>query len=182
MRGCFVAKAIKQVRFEGNRVTMACGKLGSGTMQRCVSGVRGWIAGVLAALVLLGSLAVAEEPAPPTAGVEPWQSVIDSQIEAFRAKDAAGAFQWAGAGFQVAFPSPEAFFAAIVGSGYAPIMESRSHSFGKFQKLGDKSVLQEVKLLGNDQGLYEAFYMLAEEANGWRVQGVQLAKQPGVGI
>lgn len=151
-------------------------------MQRLATGVWIWLAGALAALLLLGATAWAEEPVAPAATAEPWQSVITSQIEAFRAKDAPGAFQWAGAGFQVAFPSPEAFFAAIVGSGYAPIMESRSHSFGKFQKLGDKSVLQEVKLLGNDQGLYEAFYMLAEEANGWRVQGVQLAKQPGVGI
>lgn len=151
-------------------------------MQRLATGVWIWLAGALAALLLLGATAWAEEPVAPTATAEPWQSVITNQIEAFRAKDAPGAFQWAGAGFQVAFPSPEAFFAAIVGSGYAPIMESRSHSFGKFQKLGDKSVLQEVKLLGNDQGLYEAFYVLAEEANGWRVQGVQLAKQPGVGI
>jgi hypothetical protein len=145
-------------------------------------GVKVWVASALAALLVFAAPARAEEPAAPAAAVEPWQSVITSQIEAFRAKDAPGAFKWAGAGFQVAFPSPEAFFAAIVGSGYAPIMESRSHSFGKFQKLSDTSVLQEVKLLGNDQGLYEAFYMLAEEANGWRVQGVQLAKQPGVGI
>lgn len=145
-------------------------------------GFRAWVAAMLAALLLLGATAFAEEPAAPVVAGEPWQSVITSQIEAFRMKDAAGAFQWAGAGFQVAFPSPEAFFSAIVGSGYAPIMESRSHSFGKFQKLGDKAVVQEVKFVGNDQGLYEAFYMLAEEANGWRVQGVQLGKQAGVGI
>ncbi len=146
------------------------------------NGLRGWVAAMLAALLLLGATAFAEEPAAPAVTGEPWQSVITSQIEAFRMKDAAGAFQWAGAGFQVAFPSPEAFFSAIVGSGYAPIMESRSHSFGQFQKVGDKAVVQEVKFVGNDQGLYEAFYMLAEETNGWRVQGVQLAKQAGVGI
>ena len=146
------------------------------------AGIKLWAAGVLAALLLLGTAVWAEEPTAPAATAEPWQAVITSQIEAFRAKDAPGAFQWAAAGFQATFPSPEAFFNAIVGSGYAPIMESRSHSFGKFQKLGDKAVVQEVKFLGNDQGLYEAFYMLAEEANGWRVQGVQLAKQAGVGI
>jgi hypothetical protein len=156
-------------------------------MQQLVSGakarlLKARVAAMLAALLLLGATAFAEEPAAPAASGEPWQIVITSQIEAFRAKDAAGAFQWAGAGFQVAFPSPEAFFSAIVGSGYAPIMESRSHSFGQFQKLGDKAVVQEVKFVGKDQGLYEAFYMLAEEANGWRVQGVQLAKQAGVGI
>ena len=137
---------------------------------------------VFAAFVLLGAMAQAQDAPAPAAVIEPWQSVITSQIEAFRARDAAGAFQYAGAGFQVAFPSAEAFFSAIVGSGYAPIMESRSHSFGKFQKMGDKAVVQEVKLVGNDQSLYEAFYQLAEEENGWRVQGVQLLKQAGIGI
>ncbi|WP_055045331.1 DUF4864 domain-containing protein [Devosia sp. A16] len=141
-----------------------------------------WAIGLLMALTLLGGAVVAEEPASPSGVAEPWQSVIDSQIAAFRAKDAPGAFQWASAAFHTGFPSAEAFFDAIVGSGYAPIMESRSHSFGRFEKLGDKTVVQEVKLLGNDQGLYEAIYMLAEEANGWRAQGVQLARHAGVGI
>jgi hypothetical protein len=140
------------------------------------------VAGVFAAVVMLGAMAHAQDAAAPDATIEPWQSVITSQIEAFRAKDAAGAFQYAGAGFQVTFPTAEAFFSAIVGSGYAPIMESRSHSFGAFEKMGDKAVVQEVKLVGNDQSLYEAFYQLAEEENGWRVQGVSLLKQAGIGI
>ena len=37
-------------------------------------------------------------------------------------------------------------------------------------------------LVGNDQSLYEAFYQLAEEKDGWRVQGVQLVKQAGMGV
>lgn len=140
------------------------------------------LAGVLAAFMLLVAAVSAQETTTPSTALEPWQSVITSQIEAFRAKDAPGAFQYAGAGFQVAFPSAEAFFSAIVGAGYAPIMESRSHSFGKFEKMGDKAVVQEVKLVGNDQSLYEAFYQLAEEKDGWRVQGVQLLKQAGMGV
>ena len=67
-------------------------------------------AGVLAAVVLLGAMAQAQDEATQGAAIEPWQSVITSQIEAFRAKDAPGAFQYAGAGFQVAFPTAEAFF------------------------------------------------------------------------
>lgn len=120
--------------------------------------------------------------APAVVAVEPWQEVITSQIEAFRHKDAKDALKWAGAGFQAAFPTPEAFFVAIIGSGYAPIMESRSHSFGTFEKTGDKVVVQEVKFVGTDQSLYEAFYQLAEEPAGWRVQGVQLIKQNAIGI
>lgn len=123
--------------------------------------------------------AVAEDAA---ASGEPWQAVITGQIEAFRAKDAPGAFQYAAAAFHAGFPSAEAFFVAIVGSGYGPIMESRSHSFGPFEKMGETMVLQEVKFVGNDQSLYEAYYQLTEETEGWRVSGVQLLKQPGLAI
>ena len=133
---------------------------------------------------LAGTIPAKAEDAgvPAVVAVEPWQEVITSQIEAFRHKDAKDALKWAGAGFQVAFPTPEAFFVAIISSGYAPIMESRSHSFGTFEKMGDKAVLQEVKFVGTDQSLYEAFYQLAEEPGGWRVQGVQLIKQNAIGI
>lgn len=140
------------------------------------------LAALLATPPLMSFAARAQDEAVAPMALEPWQSVISSQIEAFRMKDAPAAFSYAGAGFQVTFPSAEAFFNAIVTAGYAPIMDSRSHSFGKFQMLGDKAVAQEVKFVGNDQSLYGAIYMLAEEANGWRVQGVQLAKQAGVGI
>jgi hypothetical protein len=146
------------------------------------TGLRLVLAGLLAAFLTIGPSVQAQDPGTAAVAIEPWQEVITSQIEAFRTKDAAAAFSYAGAGFQVAFPSAEAFFNAIVAAGYAPIMESRSHSFGRFQKLGDKAVAQEVKFVGNNQGLYSAIYMLAEEANGWRVQGVQLAKEAGVGI
>jgi hypothetical protein len=135
-----------------------------------------------AGLVTASLLAVPARAEDAAVGTEPWQGVITSQIEAFRHKDAPGAFQYASAAFQMSFPSAEAFFVAIVSSGYAPIMESRSHSFGEYQKLGETSVLQEVKFVGNDQSLYEAFYQLTEESAGWRVQGVQLLKQPGLGI
>lgn len=151
-------------------------------MGAIVTTMRAAAAAMLAAILLFGVAARAEDVPAPVQVEEPWQLVITSQIEAFRAKDAPGAFQYASAGFHTTFPSAEAFFVAIISSGYAPIMESRSHSFGRFQKLGDKAVVQEVQFVGNDQSLYGAIYMLAEEANGWRVQGVQLAKQAGVGI
>jgi hypothetical protein len=112
----------------------------------------------------------------------PWQDVITGQIQAFRDHDATVAFGYAGAKFQTTFPSAEVFFDAIVGSGYAPIMESRSHSFGAFQMTGDASVVQEVRLTGKDQALYEAIYVLDEEPGGWRVEAVVLEKSAGLGV
>lgn len=139
------------------------------------------VACALTSLVFLAFLTLqpvrADEQLPEAT---PWQQVITSQIEAFRHKDAPGAFHFAARAFQTNFPTAEAFFAAIMGAGYAPIMTSRSHSFGTFRRLSDKAVVQEVKLVGNDLTLYELFYQLAEEESGWRVQGVQLIKQPGM--
>ena len=113
---------------------------------------------------------------------EEWQDVITGQIEAFRARDAAGAFQFAAAPFQTAFPSAEAFFGTIIGSGYAPIMESTAHSFGDFAQLDDTHIAQEVMLTANDLTRFEAIYVLTKEEKGWRVSGVQLAKTPGISI
>ncbi len=138
---------------------------------------------VASSLLVLACIATVPSPAQEAVvGDAPWQPVITGQIEAFRHHDAPAAFQYAADAFRVRFTSPEAFFVAIIGSGYSPLMTSRSHSFGGFRKLGEKTVLQSVALIGNDLSRYEVLYQLAEEPAGWRVQGVQLIRQPGMAI
>lgn len=137
------------------------------------------LVGALLALLLMAGAARAEDAAAPA---QPWQVVVTAQIEAFRAHDAAGAFQYAAAPFQKAFPTAEAFFASIIGSGYGPIMDSSAHSFGTFVELDAHSMAQEVTFTGKDLSRYEAIYILTEEEKGWRVSGVQLAKQPGIAV
>lgn len=114
----------------------------------------------------------------------PWQDSVTGQIEAFRAGDADGALSFAGQGFRAQFDGrPEVFLAAIAASGYAVIVESRSHSFGEFKMVGDALVLQVVKFVGSNQSLYEAVYQLGNEPDeGWRVLGVILRKQAGIAI
>lgn len=145
----------------------------------------------LALMLAFPAAAIAvETPAAPAAPEVPpvpvleaeWQDVITGQIEAFRAHDAAGAFQYAAAPFQTAFPSAEAFFGTIIGSGYGPIMESTAHSFGDFAQLDDTHIAQEVMLTAKDLTRFEAIYVLTKEEKGWRVSGVQLAKTPGISI
>lgn len=114
----------------------------------------------------------------------PWQASISGQIEALRSSDGEAALGFAGQGFRTPFEGkPDAFLAAIAGSGYGPIVESRSHSFGEFNKVGESVVMQVVKFVGPDQSLYEALYQMADEPDeGWRVQGVVLRKEAGIGI
>ena len=117
-------------------------------------------------------------------GDAPWQAAVTGQIEAFRAQDGAKALSFAGEGFRLQFAAqPEAFDEAIIAAGYGAIVDSRSHSFGEFNRVGEAGVLQVVKFVGPDQGLYEAIYQLADEPDeGWRVQGVVLRRTAGVGI
>ena len=134
------------------------------------------------AFLLIASFAPAFSAQSQDRQPTPWQDVISSQIQAFRDHDAPAALSYAGKGFQATFPSPEAFFVSIISSGYAPIMESSSHSFGEFRMVGETSVAQQVMLVGKDQKFYEAIYLLTKEETGWRVQGVQLAATKAVGI
>jgi hypothetical protein len=123
-------------------------------------------------------------PLPTPEKVDPtaWQSVIDGQIQAFRKGDAKSALSYASATFRANFSDPSAFMVAIAGSGYAPIFTSVSDSFGKFQQPDSKSVVQEVDFVGPKQELFIAIYQLGLEADGWRVEGVQLSQSQSIGV
>ncbi len=135
------------------------------------------VIGAFFALFLLIVPAAAQEAAPAD-----WQTVITGQIEAFREHDSAAALSFAGASFKQGFGDPEAFYRAIEGMGYAPLMTSRAHSFGVYELVAPNVVMQAVSFTGDDQALYEAIYQLNLETDGWRVAGVQMVKKPGIGV
>ena len=118
----------------------------------------------------------------PTVEQQAWQAVITQQIEAFRKGDAVTAFSFAADLFQKSFPDAATFYLYIAGSGYEPIIKSQSHSFGAFSQVDAVTVMQEVKLVGPDQKLYDAVYRLGKETNGWRVEGVMMTQTPGMGV
>jgi Domain of unknown function (DUF4864) len=135
---------------------------------------------IIMALAMLLAMVL---PAAAQESEAPWQAVVSGQIEAFRSGDGAVALDLAASAFKAQFSDPESFIKAIAASGYGPIVASRSHSFGNFTKVSNTIVLQVVKLVGPDQGLYEALYQLVDEPDtGWRVQGVVLRKEAGIGV
>jgi hypothetical protein len=138
-----------------------------------------WFGVLLGLSLVLGSLARADDSGPPPSE---WQAVIAGQIQAFRLHDAPGVLKFAGASFHDAYPDPEDFFRAIAHMGYAPIMDSRSQSFGPYRVVTPNLVLQEVEVTAHDMTIYEALYQLVREPEGWRVYGVQLTRTDGVGV
>jgi hypothetical protein len=135
--------------------------------------------GVALSVLLISWTPARADPSPLATE---WQTVITSQILAFRTHDADAALNYAGDAFHQAFRDPQEFFLAIVGSGYSPIMESVSETYGRYKIVAPDLVLQEVKLTGPDQSVYEAIYQLSHESSGWRVLGVQLTKTQSIGI
>jgi len=131
------------------------------------------------AIAAMSVMVVPAQEAPDNAA---WQASITGQIEAFRQEDGASALEFASSGFQVQFDDPQLFYEAVLASGYEPLMHSRSHSFGQFEKLDDENVLQIVLLVGPDQGLYEAIFHMIDEPKGWRVEGVALRREEGIAI
>lgn len=112
----------------------------------------------------------------------PWQETVKGQIEALQSGNAEIALGLASSGFRETYTDPERFLADVTRSGYGPIVEARSFSFGSYEKTASGVVLQVVKLVGPDLALYEAVYQLTDEAGqGWRVLGVVLRKVPGRG-
>lgn len=113
-----------------------------------------------------------------------WQDAISGQIDAFQRGDGDGALSFAGIAFQERYRGLDgsAFVEDIKRSGYAPVVESFSHSFGNYRLVDGDIVLQVVNFQGPNQGLYQALYQLAEEPDGWRIQSVQLRREPGIGV
>jgi len=146
-----------------------------------------WLANLPGVLVLCASLSVptlaGPLPAPTEAAPESaWQGVITGQIEAFRHGDGATALDLSGTGFKVRYQDPEAFYEDLVRSGYEPLVRSRFHSFGSFERMGEVMVMQLVEFVGPDQFFYEALYQLVLEPEGWRVQSVMLRQGQGLYI
>lgn len=113
-----------------------------------------------------------------------WRETVTGQIEALRDDDGVRALSYAGAVFRANYQAnPQQFAQDVARSGYGPIGESRSHSFGDFRELAPGVVLQAVEFVDAKGRVWEAVYQLADERDeGWRVQGVMLRSTPGLGI
>ena len=133
-----------------------------------------WVLRMVAVVLLLASGAIGAERTPA-----PWQETIDRQIEAFRTGDAEAAFSLATSAVRAGFPDAETFHAAVMVSGHAPVAASIGHRFEGHVRIGNRLVVQAVRLTGQGGVARSATYQLLLEPAGWRVQGVQVLRVAG---
>jgi hypothetical protein len=179
MRGFVVAVGVKRGPFRGKVAATATAPALAGQREDSMGLARTLIGMVMVAMLLLSPVRAQTAPMEDEAA---WQGVISAQIEAFRTGDATSAFGYAASGFKRSIPDADTFYALILGTGYAPIAQSSNHSFGQFEMVDDQRVMQIVRLVGAEDGRFDALYQLVREVDGWRVLGVQLQRSTAIDI
>ncbi|MCB1350821.1 MAG: DUF4864 domain-containing protein [Maritimibacter sp.] len=107
------------------------------------------------------------------------RATITGQIDAFRAGDMARASDFASDGIRRIFGSSETF-GGMVERGYAMVIAPVELRYGD---LRDEAGGQVQRVLIRDAaGVWHALdYLMVEEAEGWRIGGVELLGPPEVG-
>jgi hypothetical protein len=108
------------------------------------------------------------------------RTVIQGQLDAFRADDAGAAFGYASPGIQGIFGDP-GHFMAMVKQGYPPVYRPRATKFGDLVEIEGRTV-QKVRFIGPDGVPALALYYMEHEPDGtWKIDGCQLLQSDEVG-
>lgn len=101
------------------------------------------------------------------------RAAIEQQIQAFRKGDADTAFTFASPGIQEQFQTPQTFI-KMVQTAYDPLYRARSVMFQDIG-LAEGKLAQQVVIMGPDEALYRAYYLMQRQSNGdWRINGCYL--------
>lgn len=119
--------------------------------------------------------------ADEAASTEP-QTIIQNQIQAFRAGEDAKAYSYAAPSISNFFPTVDSFM-TMVKKGYSPVWQPQDFQFGIEKQLAPGQVMQEVNIIANDGTAWTALYSLIKQNDGsWKINGVQLLKADGASI
>lgn len=116
----------------------------------------------------------------PPADQKAIQTVILSQVEAFKKDDAVKAFSFAAPNIRSVFETPERFV-EMVKTSYIEIYRPLTVEFGKAIR-SSGAVSQQVTFLGQDSKKVQAVYLMQKQADGnWKIAGVQMQETDGPG-
>ncbi|MBM3548105.1 MAG: DUF4864 domain-containing protein [Alphaproteobacteria bacterium] len=130
---------------------------------------------VLAA-VLIAAPAVAQTRSNlPAAERNAIQTVIESQLGAFRADDGERAFSYAAPNIRGIFRTADNFM-TMVRRGYQPVYRPREVRFGDLVTV-EAALVQKVYVTGPDGSRHLALYVMEQQADGrWLINGCMLAE------
>ena len=134
---------------------------------------------LLAAILAAGVVFGPAQPAAADPASDGIQATISSQIDAFRAGDMAGAFDFASQGIRQIFGNSETF-GGMVERGYAMVIDPVELRYGDLRSEAAGPV-QRV-LVRDAGGVWHALdYLMVEEDGAWRIGGVEIVTAPPVG-
>jgi len=103
------------------------------------------------------------------------RGVIESQLQAFRADDAARAYSYAAPAIRRMFPSAEIFM-TMVRNGYPEVYRPRDYRFDELVANG-ATPMQKVWITGDNGERVLALYTMTRLADGsWRIAGCVLLR------
>jgi hypothetical protein len=138
------------------------------------------LAALLAALTL-GLVPAARAEPPAEADRQAIQSIIGSQIDAFRRDDGATAYGFASPAIRGLYPTPELFMGMVKGA-FQPVYRPRSVTFGPLVD-SPRGPLQRVFLTGPDGRPWVAEYTLQRQPVGsWKINGCRILEDTGLTI
>jgi hypothetical protein len=129
-----------------------------------------------ACLVLWAAVAQAQEVLAPNPDIE---ATIQSQFDAFLDRDVGEAWTYASPNIQRLFGTPENF-GRMVEQGYPMVWTPGRVDFIDLQSLGGLLV-QRVEVIDPSGVAHYLGYQMIETEAGWRINGVQILRAPGVG-
>jgi len=135
----------------------------------------------LPALLGFAAASFAEGEAKPSTGLmkEQLHAVVRGQLEAFRKKDLAAAYQFAASEIRAQFSQEE--FGKMVRTGYAAIAENQEAVIGLTLDDGEAAVVN-VRVVGPDKKSVSYQYLLQREEDAWRIGGVVALRDEGTTI
>lgn len=129
---------------------------------------------VLAGFLWFG-VAQAQDALPPDAGIE---ATISAQIDAFLKDDFAEAFTYASPNIQGMFGTSDRF-GQMVRNGYPMVWRPGDVQYLELRDVGG-ALWQKVMIRDQQGGMHVLDYQMIETSEGWKINGVQILRAPGV--
>lgn len=127
----------------------------------------------MAAAVMLAGTAVAAQDAEI-------REVIESQLEAFNARDVNEAWGYASPMIQGMFGNPTNF-GVMVENGYPMVWTNRGAEFGELREVGGR-LYQRVIVEDANGGSHVLEYQMIEQGGAWQINGVVLLPPEDLGV